>query len=137
VEINHFTGCFTNYFAMSWLSTRITRFKQHGHFLGIYVGRYSWPSVTHGSLNICISFTFHGIVNYALSLMWAFTWAAFSVAFTYADMLNIHAHLRPSLRARWYPLAKKGLAGEALVIYVMSVVGVLSVLSLCDCPRRQ
>lgn len=113
-----------NYFAMSWLSPELLALTALGTFLGIYVGAIPGLSVTM-AVSILISFTFSWDVNYALCLMVGVYMGGVYGGSRTAILLNIPG--APSAIATaldGYPLAKKGLAGEAIGLStVMSVVG--------------
>ncbi|TDO98986.1 tripartite tricarboxylate transporter permease [Marinomonas balearica] len=112
------------YFAMSWLSPELLGLTALGTFLGIYVGAIPGLSVTM-AVSILISFTFSWDVNYALCLMVGVYMGGVYGGSRTAILLNIPG--APSAIATaldGYPLAKKGLAGEAIGLStVMSVVG--------------
>ncbi|RBP79636.1 C4-dicarboxylate ABC transporter permease [Marinomonas rhizomae] len=113
-----------NYFAISWLSPELLGLTALGTFLGIYVGAIPGLSVTM-AVSILISFTFSWDVNYALCLMVGVYMGGVYGGSRTAILLNIPG--APSAIATaldGYPLAKKGLAGEAIGLStVMSVVG--------------
>ncbi len=113
-----------NYFAMSWLSPELLALTALGTFLGIYVGAIPGLSVTM-AVSILISFTFSWDVNNALCLMVGVYMGGVYGGSRTAILLNIPG--APSAIATaldGYPLAKKGLAGEAIGLStVMSVVG--------------
>tara|TARA_R110001606_G_scaffold66162_1_gene152448 strand:- start:2486 stop:3994 length:1509 start_codon:yes stop_codon:yes gene_type:complete len=113
-----------HYFAMSWMSPELLALTALGTFLGIYVGAIPGLSVTM-AVSILISFTFSWDVNYALCLMVGVYMGGVYGGSRTAILLNIPG--APSAIATaldGYPLAKKGLAGEAIGLStVMSVVG--------------
>lgn len=113
-----------SYFAISWLSPELLGLTALGTFLGIYVGAIPGLSVTM-AVSILISFTFSWDVNYALCLMVGVFMGGVYGGSRTAILLNIPG--APSAIATaldGYPLAKKGLAGEAIGLStVMSVVG--------------
>jgi len=113
-----------HYFAMSWLSPELLGLTALGTFLGIYVGAIPGLSVTM-AVSILISFTFSWDVNYALCLMVGVYMGGVYGGSRTAILLNIPG--APSAIATaldGYPLAQKGLAGEAIGLStVMSVVG--------------
>ncbi|MBJ7538668.1 tripartite tricarboxylate transporter permease [Marinomonas transparens] len=113
-----------NFFAMSWLSPELLGLTALGTFLGIYVGAIPGLSVTM-AVSILISFTFSWDVNNALCLMVGVYMGGVYGGSRTAILLNIPG--APSAIATaldGYPLAKKGLAGEAIGLStVMSVVG--------------
>jgi putative tricarboxylic transport membrane protein len=112
------------YFTIAWLDPYLMMLVAAGTFAGIYVGAIPGLSVTM-TVSILISFTFKWDVNDALALI-----AGIYVGGVYgggrtAILLNIPG--APSAIATafdGYPLAKKGLAGEAIgLTTVMSVIG--------------
>jgi len=113
-----------NYFALSWLSPELLALTALGTFLGIYVGAIPGLSVTM-AVSILISFTFSWDVNHALCLMVGIFMGGVYGGSRTAILLNIPG--APSAIATaldGYPLAKKGLAGEAIGLStVMSVIG--------------
>ncbi|WP_417553093.1 tripartite tricarboxylate transporter permease [Marinomonas fungiae] len=113
-----------NYFALSWLSPELLALTALGTFLGIYVGAIPGLSVTM-AVSILISFTFSWDVNNALCLMVGIFMGGVYGGSRTAILLNIPG--APSAIATaldGYPLAKKGLAGEAIGLStVMSVIG--------------
>ncbi|MAF17477.1 MAG: C4-dicarboxylate ABC transporter permease [Marinomonas sp.] len=113
-----------SYFAISWLSPELLGLTALGTFLGIYVGAIPGLSVTM-AVSILISFTFSWDVNYALCLMVGVFMGGVYGGSRTAILLNIPG--APSAIATaldGYPLAKKGLAGEAIGLStIMSVVG--------------
>lgn len=113
-----------SYFALSWSSPELLALTALGTFLGIYVGAIPGLSVTM-AVSILISFTFSWDVNYALCLMVGIFMGGVYGGSRTAILLNIPG--APSAIATaldGYPLAKKGLAGEAIGLStVMSVIG--------------
>ncbi len=113
-----------SYFAISWLSPELLALTALGTFLGIYVGAIPGLSVTM-AVSILISFTFAWDVNHALCLMVGVFMGGVYGGSRTAILLNIPG--APSAIATaldGYPLAKKGLAGEAIGLStVMSVIG--------------
>lgn len=112
------------FFATSWLSPQLLFLTAVGTFAGIYVGAIPGLSVTMAT-SILISFTFKWEVNEALALIaGVYVGGVYGGART-AILLNIPG--APSAIATaldGYPLAKKGLAGEAIGLStVMSVIG--------------
>ena len=112
------------YFTTAWLDPYLMLLTAIGTFAGIYVGAIPGLSVTM-TVSILISFTFKWDVNDALALI-----AGIYVGGVYgggrtAILLNIPG--APSATATafdGYPLAKKGLAGEAIgLTTVMSFIG--------------
>ncbi len=112
------------FFALSWLDPSLLALTALGTLAGIYVGAIPGLSVTMATA-ILISFTFKWEVNAALALI-----AGVYVGGVYggsrtAILLNIPG--APSAIATaldGYPLAKKGLAAEAIGLStVMSVIG--------------
>ncbi|RVU36969.1 C4-dicarboxylate ABC transporter permease [Hwanghaeella grinnelliae] len=113
-----------SFFATSWFDPSLLFLTALGTFAGIYVGAIPGLSVTMAA-SILISFTFKWDINEALALI-----AGVYVGGVYgggrtAILLNIPG--APSAIATaldGYPLAKKGLAGEAIgLTTVMSVLG--------------
>lgn len=112
------------FFATSWLDPSLLFLTALGTFAGIYIGAIPGLSVTMAA-SILISFTFKWDVNSALALIaGVYVGGVYGGART-AILLNIPG--APSAIATaidGYPLAKKGLAGEAIGIStVMSVIG--------------
>lgn len=120
------------FFAASWLDPGLLFLTAIGTLAGIYVGAIPGLSVTMAT-SILISFTFKWDVNEALALIaGVYVGGVYGGART-AILLNIPG--APSAIATaidGYPLAKKGLAGEAIGLStVMSVVGgLIGVLAL-------
>ncbi|TCP41267.1 tripartite tricarboxylate transporter permease [Rhodovulum marinum] len=120
------------FFATSWIDPSLLVLTALGTLAGIYVGAIPGLSVTM-AVSILISFTFKWEVNAALALI-----AGVYVGGVYggarsAILLNIPG--APSAIATaldGYPLARKGLAGEAIGLStVMSVIGgLIGVLAL-------
>ncbi|ETX11024.1 C4-dicarboxylate ABC transporter permease [Marinomonas ushuaiensis DSM 15871] len=113
-----------SFFAMSWLSPELLGLTALGTFLGIYVGAIPGLSVTM-AVSILISFTFSWDVNNALCLMIGVYMGGVYGGSRTAILLNIPG--APSAIATaldGFPLARKGLAGEAIGLStVMSVIG--------------
>lgn len=113
-----------SYFALSWMSPELLALTALGTFLGIYVGAIPGLSVTM-AVSILISFTFSWEVNHALCLMVGVFMGGVYGGSRTAILLNIPG--APSAIATaldGYPLAKQGLAGEAIGLStVMSVIG--------------
>ena len=112
------------FFATSWLDPSLLLLTALGTFAGIYIGAIPGLSVTMAT-SILISFTFKWEVNEALALIaGVYVGGVYGGART-AILLNIPG--APSAIATaidGYPLAKKGLAGEAIGLStVMSVIG--------------
>ena len=112
------------YFATSWMDPYLLMLTALGTFAGIYIGAIPGLSVTMAA-SILISFTFKWDVNAALALIaGVYVGGVYGGART-AILLNIPG--APSAIATaidGYPLAKKGLAGEAIGLStVMSVIG--------------
>lgn len=112
------------HFASSWTDLYLLLLTALGTLAGIYVGAIPGLSVTMAA-SILISFTFKWDVNEALALICGvFVGGVYGGART-AILLNIPG--APSAIATaidGYPLAKKGLAGEAIGLStVMSVIG--------------
>ncbi len=120
------------FFATSWLDPGLLFLTAVGTLAGIYVGAIPGLSVTMAT-SILISFTFKWDVNEALALIaGVYVGGVYGGART-AILLNIPG--APSAIATaldGYPLAKKGLAGEAIGLStVMSVIGgLIGVLAL-------
>jgi putative tricarboxylic transport membrane protein len=112
------------YFAIAWLDPQLLLLIALGTFAGIYIGAIPGLSVTM-AVSILISFTFAWEVNDALCLMVGIYMGGVYGGSRTAILLNIPG--APSAIATaldGYPLAKKGLAGEAIgIATVMSVVG--------------
>ena len=112
------------YFAIAWLDPRLILLIATGTFAGIYIGAIPGLSVTM-AVSILISFTFSWDVNDALCLMVGIFMGGVYGGSRTAILLNIPG--APSAIATaldGYPLAQKGLAGEAIGIStVMSVIG--------------
>ncbi|MBJ7550283.1 tripartite tricarboxylate transporter permease [Marinomonas ostreistagni] len=112
------------YFLSSWVSPELLALTALGTFLGMYVGAIPGLSVTM-AVSILISFTFSWDVNNALCLMVGVYMGGVYGGSRTAILLNIPG--APSAIATaldGYPLAKKGLAGEAIGLStVMSVIG--------------
>tara|TARA_Y100000310_G_scaffold310789_1_gene356396 strand:+ start:1257 stop:2762 length:1506 start_codon:yes stop_codon:yes gene_type:complete len=112
------------YFLSSWVSIELLALTALGTFLGMYVGAIPGLSVTM-AVSILISFTFSWDVNNALCLMVGVYMGGVYGGSRTAILLNIPG--APSAIATaldGYPLAKKGLAGEAIGLStVMSVIG--------------
>jgi putative tricarboxylic transport membrane protein len=113
-----------SFFAVSWLDPGLFLLTALGTFAGIYVGAIPGLSVTMAA-SILISFTFSWDVNEALALIaGVYVGGVYGGART-AILLNIPG--APSAIATaidGYPLAQKGLAGEAIGLStVMSVLG--------------
>ena len=113
-----------SYFATSWVSPELFGLTALGTFLGIYIGAIPGLSVTM-AVSILISFTFSWDVNNALCLMVGVYMGGVYGGSRTAILLNIPG--APSAIATamdGYPLAQKGLAGEAIGLStVMSVIG--------------
>lgn len=112
------------YFAISWFSPELLGLTALGTFLGIYIGAIPGLSVTM-AVSILISFTFAWDVNNALCLMVGVFMGGVYGGSRTAILLNIPG--APSAIATTidgFPLAQKGLAGEAIgLTTVMSVIG--------------
>ncbi|WP_297582231.1 tripartite tricarboxylate transporter permease [Devosia sp.] len=111
-------------FGTVWLDPWLLFLTAAGTFAGIYIGAIPGLSVTMAT-SILISFTFKWDVNEALALIsGVFLGGVYGGSRT-AILLNIPG--APSAIAtalEGYPLAKKGLAGEAIgLTTVMSVIG--------------
>lgn len=120
------------FLATSWIDPSLLALTALGTFAGIYIGAIPGLSVTMAA-SILISFTFKWEVNEALALIaGVYVGGVYGGART-AILLNIPG--APSAIATaidGYPLAKKGLAGEAIGLStVMSVIGgLIGVLAL-------
>jgi putative tricarboxylic transport membrane protein len=112
------------YFTMAWFDPNLLLLTAIGTFAGIYIGAIPGLSVTM-AVSILIGFTFSWDVNSALALIAGiFTGGVYGGSRT-AILLNIPG--APAAIATGfdgYPLAKKGLAGQAIGLStVMSVIG--------------
>ncbi|ASJ72667.1 tripartite tricarboxylate transporter permease [Granulosicoccus antarcticus] len=112
------------FFSIAWLNPWLVFLTAAGTFSGIYVGAIPGLSVTMAT-SILISFTFKWDVNEALALIsGVFIGGVYGGSRT-AILLNIPG--APSAIASaldGYPMAKKGLAGEAIgLTTIMSVFG--------------
>ena len=112
------------YFALSWLDPWLLLLTGVGTLAGVYVGAIPGLSVTMAT-SILISFTFRWEVNDALALIaGVFVGGVYGGSRT-AILLNIPG--APSAIATaldGYPLAKRGLASEAIgLTTIMSVIG--------------
>ncbi len=111
-------------FFTSWFSPELLALTALGSFLGIYVGAIPGLSVTM-AVSILISFTFSWDLNNALCLMVGVYMGGVYGGSRTAILLNIPG--APSAIATaldGYPLAEKGLAGQAIGLStVMSVIG--------------
>ncbi|NVK41355.1 MAG: tripartite tricarboxylate transporter permease [Oceanospirillaceae bacterium] len=112
------------FFATSWLSPDLMLLTALGTFLGIYVGAIPGLSVTM-AVSILISFTFAWDINNALCLMVGIYMGGVYGGSRTAILLNIPgAPAAIATALDGYPLAKKGMAGQAIGLStVMSVVG--------------
>ena len=112
------------HFLIVWLDPGLFALTAAGTLAGIYVGAIPGLSVTM-AVSILISFTFRWEVNDALALIAGiFVGGVYGGART-AILLNIPG-APAAVATAWdgYPLAQKGLAGEAIGLStVMSVVG--------------
>lgn len=112
------------FFAMSWITPQLLLLTAAGTLAGIYVGAVPGLSVTMAA-SILIGFTFSWNVNEALALICGVYMGGVYGGSRTAILLNIPG--APSAIATaldGYPLAKKGLAGEAIGLStVMSVIG--------------
>lgn len=112
------------YLTISWFDPELLMLVGLGTFAGIYVGAIPGLSVTMAA-SILISFTFSWEVYSALSLMVGIYMGGVYGGSRTAILLNIPG--APSAIATaldGYPLAQKGLAGEAIGLStVMSFVG--------------
>lgn len=112
------------YFTTAWVDPQLLGLVALGTFAGIYVGAIPGLSVTM-AVSILISFTFSWEVYSALSLMVGIYMGGVYGGSRTAILLNIPG--APSAIATafdGYPLAQKGLAGEAIgIATTMSAVG--------------
>ncbi|MCE5973092.1 tripartite tricarboxylate transporter permease [Sinirhodobacter sp. WL0062] len=112
------------HFFMSWIDLQLLSLVAIGTFAGIYVGAIPGLSVTM-AVSILISFTFSWEMYDALSLMIGIYMGGVYGGSRTAILLNIPG--APSAIATamdGYPLAQKGLAGEAIGLSTtMSAVG--------------
>lgn len=112
------------HFFMSWIDPQLLMLVALGTFAGIYVGAIPGLSVTM-AVSILISFTFSWEMFDALSLMIGIYMGGVYGGSRTAILLNIPG--APSAIATaldGYPLAKKGLAGEAIGLSTtMSALG--------------
>ncbi|SOB91035.1 putative tricarboxylic transport membrane protein [Rhodobacter sp. JA431] len=114
---------FTHFF-MTWIDLRLLALVGAGTFAGIYIGAIPGLSVTM-AVSILISFTFGWEMYDALALMIGIYMGGVYGGSRTAILLNIPG--APSAIATaldGYPLAKKGLAGEAIGLSTtMSALG--------------
>ncbi|MBS99008.1 MAG: C4-dicarboxylate ABC transporter permease [Oceanospirillaceae bacterium] len=112
------------YFTMAWLDPSLLALTALGTLAGIYVGAIPGLSVTM-AVSILISFTFSWDVNDALALMVGVYIGGVYGGSRSAILLNIPG--APSAIATsfdGFPLAKQGLAGQAIgITTVVSVIG--------------
>lgn len=113
-----------SYLTISWFDPKLLMLVALGTFAGVYVGAIPGLSVTM-AVSILISFTFSWDVNEALCLMVGIYMGGVYGGSRTAILLNIPG--APSAIATamdGYPLAQKGLAGEAIGLStVMSFIG--------------
>lgn len=113
-----------SYIAIAWLDPWLILLTAAGTFCGIYVGAIPGLSVTMAT-SILISFTFKWDVNEALALISGIFVGGVYGGSRSAILLNIPG--APSAIASaldGYPMARKGLAGEAIgLTTLMSVFG--------------
>ncbi|XWN33172.1 MAG: tripartite tricarboxylate transporter permease [Devosia sp.] len=111
-------------FATAWTDPALVGLVALGTFLGIYIGAIPGLSVTMAA-SILISFTFSWDVNHALCLMVGVFMGGVYGGSRTAILLNIPG--APGAIASafdGYPLAQKGLAGEAIgLATTMSFIG--------------
>ncbi|MDP0926043.1 tripartite tricarboxylate transporter permease [Paracoccus onubensis] len=112
------------YFLIPWLDLKLLFLVAAGTFAGVYVGAIPGLSVTM-AVSILIGFTFTWDVNSALCLMVGIFMGGVYGGSRTAILLNIPG--APSAIATamdGYPMAQKGLAGEAIgLTTVMSFIG--------------
>ncbi len=112
------------YFFMSWVDPSLLGLIAAGTFAGIYIGAIPGLSVTM-AVSILISFTFKWDINSALAVIAGIYLGGVYGGSRSAILLNIPG--APSAIATGldgYPLAKRGLAGQAIgLTTVMSVFG--------------
>ncbi len=112
------------YFFMSWVDPSLLGLVAAGTFAGIYIGAIPGLSVTM-AVSILISFTFKWDINSALAVIAGIYLGGVYGGSRSAILLNIPG--APSAIATGldgYPLAKRGLAGQAIgLTTVMSVFG--------------
>ncbi|MDD2882443.1 MAG: tripartite tricarboxylate transporter permease [Rhodoferax sp.] len=112
------------YFFMSWVDIKLLGLIAAGTFAGIYIGAIPGLSVTM-AVSILISFTFKWDINSALAVIAGIYLGGVYGGSRSAILLNIPG--APSAIATGldgYPLAKRGLAGQAIgLTTVMSVFG--------------
>ncbi|MBL1375878.1 tripartite tricarboxylate transporter permease [Zobellella iuensis] len=118
------TESFLSYFLMSWTDPSLLALTALGTLAGIYIGAIPGLSVTM-AVSILISFTFSWDVNNALALMVGVYIGGVYGGSRSAILLNIPG--APSAIATTFdgfPLAKQGLAGQAIgITTVVSVIG--------------
>jgi putative tricarboxylic transport membrane protein len=119
------------YFLMSWLDPQLMFLTSIGAFAGIYVGAIPGLSVTM-AVSILISFTFSWELNEALAMMFGVYVGGVYGGSRTAILINIPgAPAAIAAAFDGYPLAKMGLAGEAIgiattVSFVGSCFGILA-----------
>ena len=102
------------YFLMSWLDPMMLLLTAAGTFAGIYIGAIPGLSVTM-AVSILVSFTFKWDVNHALALISGIYLGGVYGGSRSAILLNIPgAPAAVASAFDGYPLAKMGLAGEAM-----------------------
>ncbi|MCW4627886.1 tripartite tricarboxylate transporter permease [Marinomonas rhodophyticola] len=112
------------YMLNAWISLDYVLLTALGTLLGIYVGAIPGLSVTM-AVSILISFTFSWDINNALCLMIGIYMGGVYGGSRTAILLNIPGAPAAIVTALdGYPLAKKGLAGQAIGLStIMSVIG--------------
>ncbi|WP_072838205.1 tripartite tricarboxylate transporter permease [Marinomonas polaris] len=112
------------YMLNAWVSLDYVLLTALGTLLGIYVGAIPGLSVTM-AVSILISFTFSWDINNALCLMIGIYMGGVYGGSRTAILLNIPGAPAAIVTALdGYPLAKKGLAGQAIGLStIMSVIG--------------
>lgn len=112
------------FFLMSWVNIKLLLLIAVGTFAGIYIGAIPGLSVTM-AVSILISFTFSWEVYSALSLMVGIFMGGVYGGSRMAILLNIPgAPAAIATGLDGYPLARKGLAGEAIgITTIMSALG--------------
>ncbi len=112
------------YFFMAWIDPKLLGLIAAGTFAGIYIGAIPGLSVTM-AVSILISFTFKWDINSALAVIAGIYLGGVYGGSRSSILLNIPG--APSAIATGldgYPLAKRGLAGQAIgLTTVMSVFG--------------
>jgi len=123
------------YFLMSFTSLKMMALVAAGTFAGIYVGAIPGLSVTM-AVSILISFTFSWDINHALCLMGGIYCGGVYGGSRSAVLLNIPgAPAAVATGFDGYPLAKLGMAGQAIGLSTTASVigGYLGLLALATC----